>query len=64
MRVHMVGGPKDGRSYNYPEPLPKLLTFQRFDLNSQAHADDYRRLAGTDEYHYVEPGTLPESVPL
>lgn len=51
----MVGGPKDGRSYDYPEPLPDVLTFQRFDADMQAHADDYRRRRYTHQYHYVVP---------
>lgn len=51
MRIHMIGGPKDGRSYDYPEPLPNMLVFQRFG----ALTADYRRREHTHQYIYVEP---------
>lgn len=61
--VMMHGGPKDGRAYDYPEPLPNVLTFQRFDIQAM-HADDYRRRPHTHQYHYIEPGTTPGPVQL
>lgn len=62
--VHMIGGPKDGRSYDYPEPLPNVLTFQRFDINVTAHADDYRRRPHTRQYNWIPPDMLPGPVQL
>lgn len=59
MKVSLISGPKDGRAYDYPEPLPEVLSFQRFDLNMGAHADNYRRRPHTHQYVYVEPGILP-----
>lgn len=53
MRIHMIGGPKDGRNYDYPEPLPNMLVFQHFD--PVAHTVDYRRREHTHQYIYVEP---------
>lgn len=64
MKVHMVDGPKDGRTYDYPEPLPNLLTFQRFDLTMQAHADDYRRRPHTYQYYWIPTDVLPGPVQL
>lgn len=64
MKVHMIGGPKNGKSYDYPEPLPNILSFQRFDLNVEAHADDYRRRENTFQYIYVEPDMMPSPVQL
>lgn len=60
----MVNGPKDGRSYDYPEPLPEVLSFQRFDASMQAHADDYRRRPYTRQYVYVAPEMIPGPVQL
>jgi hypothetical protein len=60
----MHGGPKDGRTYDYPEPLPNVLTFQRFDLTCTAHADDYRRRPYTHQYHYLQPDMLEGPVQL
>jgi hypothetical protein len=62
--VIMVGGPKDGHSYDYPEPLPNMLSFQHFGVNMQAHADDYRRRPHTYQYVYVEPNMIPGPVQL
>lgn len=60
----MIGGPKDGRSYDYPEPLPNVLSFQSFDMTMQAYADDYRRRPHTFQYLYIEPAMIPGPVQL
>lgn len=62
--ITMHNGPKDGRAYDYPEPLPNVLTFQHFDPFHQAHGINYRRRPHTYQYHYIEPGVLPGPVQL
>lgn len=47
----MVGGPKDGQSFWYPNPLPNVVTFQSF--NGGWHNDDYRRRPNTLYYDHV-----------
>jgi hypothetical protein len=64
MRVTMCGGPKDKQSYDYPEPLPEVLSFQHFDPTMQAHADDYRRRPYTHQYTYIEPRMIAGPVQL
>jgi CO dehydrogenase/acetyl-CoA synthase delta subunit len=64
MRVTMIGGPKDGRSYDYPEPLPNVLSFQYFDAAMKAYAHNYRRRPYMHQYIYVESAMIPEPVQL
>lgn len=52
--VLMLGGPKDDRTYDYPDPLPKVLTFQYFDGFAITFID-YRRQGRTRHYRYIEP---------
>ena len=48
--VTMVGGPADGRTYTYYEPLPETLVIQGL-FNNQYMVCDYRRRPGTLTYH-------------
>jgi hypothetical protein len=54
MKVTMVGGPKDGQSYDYSPHLPNVLVFQHFDANMAVHVDNYRRIPHTHRYLYME----------
>lgn len=54
--VRMIGGPKDDKTYDYPDPLPKMLVFQHFDPDTAGwRAINYRRHQRTCHYLYVGP---------
>jgi len=42
-RVTMAGGPKDGRTYPFPEPLPRVFCFQQFTIETGWLVHEYGR---------------------
>jgi hypothetical protein len=52
--IRMDGGPKHGRTYRYPEPLPRVVVFQQKTDTGYVFID-YRRRQNTAIYDHVQP---------
>lgn len=50
--LRFIGGPKDGATVGYPEPLPRVLIFQGRFPDGVFRIANYTR-TGTRQYTYV-----------
>ncbi len=51
--IHFRGGPKNGKVYDYAEPLPPVLVFQG-TMDSIFKVVSYERIQNTNIYRYKE----------